>query len=90
MVAYLPAETDYPHLPWTPIGLKILRDADIPHFDLRDCLGKTDPAALFNPPDKGGHYSEEGNRQVAQCLLDPIRAQLDVLTMRKRGHSASM
>lgn len=87
MVAYLPAETDYPIPPWNPIGLKSLRDANIPHLDLRDCMGKRDPAALFNPPEKGGHYSEEGNRQVAQCLLDPIRAQLDARAVQNRGYS---
>lgn len=87
MVAYLPAETDYPNPPWTPIGLKVLRDANIPHLDLRDCLGKREPAALFNPPEKGGHYSEEGNRQVAACLLDPILARLDVSATRNGGAS---
>ena len=87
VVVHLPTDMDFPIPPGAPLSLQILRDANIPHLDLRRCLSERDPADIFRPIEKGGHYSEEGNRQVAQCLLDPIRAQLDARAVRNRGHS---
>lgn len=76
MVVDLPSESEIPTPWWEPIGLKILRDANIPHLDLRACMSAYNPAVSFRPREAGGDYSEEGNEQVAQCLFEPIKERL--------------
>jgi hypothetical protein len=75
VIVYLPTNTDYPIPSWEPIGLKILREAGIPHHDLRTCVGAAlAPAELFNPPERGGHYSPRGNQAVTDCLFQEVQA----------------
>lgn len=80
VIVYLPTDTDYPIPSWEPIGLKILREAGIPHHDLRTCVGAAHaPAELFNLPERGGHYSPRGNRVVTDCLFQEVQALRDKL-----------
>ena len=77
VIVYLPTDTDFPLPSWEPIGLKILREAGIPHHDLRWCVGAANRSELFNPPEIGGHYSPEGNRVVSDCLFQEVRELRD-------------
>ena len=80
VIVYLPADTDYPIPSWEPIGLKILREAGIPHHDLRACVGAAlAPGELFNPAERGGHYSPRGNQVVSDCLFQEVQALRDKL-----------
>ena len=74
VIVYLPADTDYPIPSWEPIGLKILREAGIPHHDLRRCVGAGSVSELFNPAEIGGHYSPLGNQVVSDCLFREVQA----------------
>ncbi len=74
LVVYLPSVDELPHRqPWEPIGLKTLREGQIPHLDLRDCMQAGHVPDMFMPEGQGQHYAPAGNRVVAGCLLEPIR-----------------
>ena len=80
VIVYLPADTDFPIPSWQPVGLKILREAGIPHHDLRQCVGAAMASPeLFNPPEIGGHYSPQGNRVVNDCLFQELQVLRDKL-----------
>jgi hypothetical protein len=77
IIAFLPGPIDLPPSPkYVPVGLKILRDAGLPHVDLRSCLSQEPFSQYFMPRAQGGHYSPEGNRQIARCLRDVVAPQL--------------
>jgi hypothetical protein len=74
LIVYLPSVDEVPgRLPWVPIGQKILREADIPHVDLRDCMADNFTPQMFMPVGRGQHYSPEGNRVAAQCVGQSVR-----------------
>jgi hypothetical protein len=73
LVVYLPTEGDLEGPAWEPPILKILREENIPHIDLRPCMYPFKVNELFRPREVGGHYSEMGNRQTASCLSESVR-----------------
>lgn len=46
------------------IEFKILREAGIPHQDLRRCVGAGGSSGLFNDPEIGSHRAPEGVQQL--------------------------
>lgn len=77
LIVYLPSVEELPdRLPWEPVGLKVLREGQIPHLDLRDCMGRGYSSEMFMPVGRGQHYAPAGNREAARCLSEPIRALL--------------
>ncbi len=74
LVVYLPSVDEIPdRLPWVPIGQRILREGQIPHVDIRDCMADRFASDFFMPPGQGQHYSPIGNRAAAACLSGSIR-----------------
>lgn len=72
LVVYLPTEPDFESPAWDPVGLRFLREANVPHLDLRPCMQQLTAEEVFRAPEVGGHYSETGNRQVASCLRETL------------------
>ncbi|GKS59619.1 hypothetical protein YTPLAS18_31460 [Nitrospira sp.] len=81
LMIYLPSERDFEQAPtWDPVGVRLLRELNIPHVDLRPCMRQVGVEDMFRPPQLGGHYSEAGNRRVSTCLLDTVRAMVSTST----------
>ena len=59
-----------------PLGVSLMRDANIPFVDMRGCFAGRTQAELYNPPEMGGHYSPFGNRLMAGCLKDEVTKRL--------------
>ncbi|CAI4030556.1 hypothetical protein DNFV4_00984 [Nitrospira tepida] len=73
VIVYLPTEEEVPVPWWEPIGLKILREAGLPHHDLRKCVEEAHVSELFNPAEIGGHYSPRGNQVINDCLFQKVQ-----------------
>lgn len=65
--------TDSDALDYTPLGIKILRDAGLEYLDPTDCL-KPIPFSERVMPHR--HYAPKGNAAVAQCFREPVAEQL--------------
>ncbi|GKS58907.1 hypothetical protein YTPLAS18_24340 [Nitrospira sp.] len=77
LIVYLPSVDEVPErLPWVPIGQAILRDGNIPHVDLRDCMADGYTPDMFMPVGHGQHYAPSGNRVVVECLRGSIQDSL--------------
>jgi hypothetical protein len=76
VVVYFPSRLDFrarARSPaWQSLAQRMLREGNIPHTDLTDCLAGLDPAERFGP----GHYAPGANAAVAACLRDQVRALL--------------
>jgi hypothetical protein len=77
LLIYLPFTVDYLRRRGSdPVALTILRNAAIPHADLRPCLSHGPMDRYFMPRGQGQHYSPEGNRQIARCVRDVLMPHL--------------
>jgi hypothetical protein len=76
LVLYFPSDRDFRMLArdpaWRSLAQTTLRASGVRFTDLTPCLGAVPAADRFGP----GHYSARGNRAVAECLVDDLRALL--------------
>jgi len=64
--------TDSDTLEYTPLGIKILRDAGLEYLDPTDCLTQIPFPDRVMPR---RHYAPKGNLAVAQCFYAPVAEQ---------------
>lgn len=74
LVLYLPGKDDYKTPRRVPYSHGLLRNLDIDFVDATSCLSAVEPARRFRTV--GTHYSPEGERAVAACVLPLARRAL--------------
>ncbi len=93
IIVYLPDHSDFQAVKnYTPVGITIVRDAELEPIDLTGCFNQIDLGERFvrlEPTGSYGHYSPKANAIVASCLHEVVITHLPQANGWRRSKSPS-